>query len=127
MSTTKCQIPTTFGEEVFSALENFDRRIYFRWDLRTDKLELKQPVANHSYDIGTSLLDASTKLWHSGLIPPMTFTFSAISYIKYITAVRAIGAAPATRPAKSGFAVIKKQTTSGPKSISLPISMTISR
>ncbi|SDG12139.1 diguanylate cyclase (GGDEF) domain-containing protein [Selenomonas sp. WCT3] len=70
MSTTKCQIPTTFGEEVFSALENFDRRIYFRWDLRTDKLELKQPVANHSYDIGTGLLDASTKLWHSGLIHP---------------------------------------------------------
>lgn len=70
MSTIKHQIPAAFGDDVFSALENFDHRIYFRWDLTTDKLELKQPIAHHSYDIGTGLSDASTKLWHTGLIHP---------------------------------------------------------
>lgn len=70
MDTTKHRIPTTFGSDVFAALEDFDRRIYFRWDLATDSLEFKKPIPHHLYDIGTGLSQASTSLWHSGLIHP---------------------------------------------------------
>ena len=68
MDTKSHPIPTTFDSDVFSALEKFDRRVYFRWDLTTDVLELHGPAHPNSYDIAPRIAPASTILWHSGLL-----------------------------------------------------------
>lgn len=70
MSTSKHRIPTAFDADVFSALEKFDRRLYFRWDLVNDTIELHQPVPHHSYDLPPMQQYASSLLWHAGIIHP---------------------------------------------------------
>lgn len=64
------RIPTEFGNEVYVALEDFDRRLYFRWDLTTDTINLNEPVPQNNYDIPLKIACASSMLWHSALIHP---------------------------------------------------------
>ena len=70
MNKSNSRIPDTFSAEVFSALENFDRHLYFRWNLINDTAELNPPVPRHSYDIPPACQYASSALWHSGIIHP---------------------------------------------------------
>ena len=65
----KHQIPTDFGQDVYRALENFDKRINFRWDLQQDVITLNTPLPVTCYDLKTATIKcASSFLWHSGFI-----------------------------------------------------------
>ena len=47
----KHQIPTDFGQDVYRALESFDKRINFRWDLKKDIITLNTPLPVTCYDL----------------------------------------------------------------------------
>lgn len=65
----KHQIPTDFGQDVYRALESFDKRIKFRWDLQQDVITLNTPLPVTCYDLKTATIKcASSFLWHSGFI-----------------------------------------------------------
>ena len=65
MNAVNQKIPSAFTDEVYAALEKFDRRIYFHWDLAHDILELDPACAGSAYNLPLHLTEASTQLWQS--------------------------------------------------------------
>ncbi|MCH3958395.1 MAG: GGDEF domain-containing protein [Selenomonas sp.] len=70
MNSVNHKIPPAFTDEVYAALEKFDRRIYFHWDLTQDILKVNTSTPDTSYDLPELLSDASTQLWLAELIHP---------------------------------------------------------
>ena len=70
MNSVNHKIPHDFTDEVYAALEKFDRRIYFHWDLTQDILNFNASAPDTSYDLPEHLPDASTRLWLSELVHP---------------------------------------------------------
>ena len=70
MNAVNQKIPSAFTDEVYAALEKFDRRIYFHWDLAHDILELDPACAGSAYNLPLHLTEASTQLWQSEMIHP---------------------------------------------------------
>lgn len=68
--TAALNIPTEFSPDVLAALEEFDRRIYFKWDLINDTISLRQPLPNTFYDLSYSAAHCSSQLWLKGFIHP---------------------------------------------------------
>lgn len=115
------RIPTEFGNDVYVALEDFDRRLYFRWDLTTDTIDLNKPVPQNNYDIPSKIACASSMLWHSALIHPDETHLLRV-YLHTISAIlNGIATGPATPPASCGSATAAGWIISGLKSISSPI------
>jgi len=61
-------IPKNFNGEVYKALETFDKRLYFRWDLTTDTVVLKDGVRLNRYDVPNHVENASSFFFFSGLL-----------------------------------------------------------
>lgn len=70
MSVSDSHIPTGFSSDVLAALEDFDRRIYFQWDLTLDIITLKKPLPNTFYDLSHEAGRTSSQLWLDGFIHP---------------------------------------------------------
>lgn len=68
--TAMLNIPTEFTPDVLAALEEFDRRIYFKWNLENDTITLRQPLPHTFYDLSYLVSHCSSQLWLDGFIHP---------------------------------------------------------
>lgn len=63
------QVPRAFDREIFAALGELERILYFHWDLTTDVMEFDNPRAGRIYALPDKVMhNASSALWVGGLI-----------------------------------------------------------
>ena len=71
MVEVQSQIPQAFDEEIFEALGELDRLLYFHWDLVHDVLTLRNPKAGQLYDLPAARIEhASSHLWLDEILHP---------------------------------------------------------
>lgn len=64
------KIPSDFNGDVYDALERADQRVYFRWDIQKDVLDLHEPIPRKFRDFPLHVEFASTELWNNGMLHP---------------------------------------------------------
>ena len=71
MKKMQSQIPQHFDEDIFEALGELDRLLYFHWDLSTDVMTFHNPKAGRIYALpGARMENASSHLWLDHILHP---------------------------------------------------------
>ena len=65
---TVSTVPTAFTDEIYKTLEEFDKLLFFRWDLTKDTVEITPQSAECPYALFPPAQNFSTYLMYSGLI-----------------------------------------------------------